>query len=170
MKNIDRKITIIGLLWVVSIPILYGYNDANIWRYAEYGSQDIYTVPAGQSFWLYGMLFSVNGDFYARLLVDNTVFWNVNLDNDSWGYQFSIPIRFQAGSTFRAECGQWGRLMIYGYEGTSNPIENKGTQQSNVMINPKTEIYPTPFSEHTMINYQVPKRNLGMSRWLLKIE
>lgn len=110
------SISIVVLL-LVSFSLLTAYEAANIWKYRD-DSGMLYTVPPGETFWLYGMMFQSDRTS-SSLLVNGQPFWRDGPETDSWGMNFDPPIRFASGSVFSVDVFQ-ASVMIYGYEGKSN--------------------------------------------------
>jgi len=103
-----------------SIQFLFAYEPANVWKYTNQ-SGTIYTVPVGRTFWLYGMMFQSDRSS-SELRVNGEIFWRDGPETKSWGHNFYPPIKFPSGTVFSADLFQ-ASIMIYGYEGTSNPSD-----------------------------------------------
>ncbi len=155
MHILYEKVSLVGIgfILVMIVAQVFGYEDANIWRYAN-SSMDLYTVPSGQYFWLYGMLFN-NATGSADLEVDGNTFFDAQYEG---AYRFYPPIKFPSGTIFTASVSTYGSIMMYGYEGTSNFVNEHGLQRSNFTSNPSVMAHPIPFSNNTSIHYNVHKK------------
>ncbi|TES92051.1 MAG: T9SS type A sorting domain-containing protein [Candidatus Cloacimonadota bacterium] len=164
MKNLNKIFVAIILIIFLSIVNSFGYNDANIWRYHSGSETDIYTVPGGQEFWLYGIIYSgnsrsdfkVDGNFFCRLLLGSTPY-----PFGVFSHRFDPPIKFTNGTIFSAYTEPSCHFTIYGYEGTSNPSAKEEGQKDHwntPASNPPVKVQPVPFSDYTSIKYHVPKK------------
>lgn len=139
---------------------LFGYEDANVWGFADYDNSSFYTVPAGKFFWLYGMCLDGGNQGNVTLRINNQKFSQM-YGISAVAHRFDPPIKFPAGTYFGCDSYQFGSVLIYGYEGTSNQSVE---EQNDIGINPaqlnQTQVAPIPFSTYTSISYQVPHQDI----------
>jgi hypothetical protein len=156
-----RILSIVALVVViVSLAgTLMAYNDGNVWKNCGGNVNDFYVVPGGEYFWLYGMIAGGFGGF--QLFVNDSTFSHLELGPLDAGicfsHRFLPPLRFASGTRF-CFAGSNSNVLLYGYQGTSNPIEEDYGRNQEEPSNKAIEIHPIPFSDFASITYHVPKR------------
>lgn len=141
MKERVPRRALLGALLLILLGSLHAQNG-NILKFSPGG--EIYTVPTGKTFLLYGVNLNgslrINGDTVAAAMGAMTYL------------SFIPPMLFQEGTDFSSS----GATSVYGYE--SPVVDIEGPDGSSTGTPLLAQSFPNPWFSNTTIEYQVPSK------------